>query len=36
MVADHHHLLVVGQVDRQHRSVTADHPAQALQAGVTT
>jgi hypothetical protein len=36
MVADHHHLGVVGQVDRQHRPVTADHPTQALQAGVTT
>jgi hypothetical protein len=34
MIADHHHLLVVGKVDRQHRTVTADHPAQAFQASV--
>jgi hypothetical protein len=34
VVADHHHLGVVGQVDRQHRTVTADHPAQTIQAGV--
>jgi hypothetical protein len=36
VVAHHHHLGVVGQVNRQHRTVTADHPTQALQAGVTT
>jgi len=32
--ADLRHLLVVGQVHRQDRAVMADHPAQALQAGV--